>query len=125
MRSTCGHDIGHHECVFSAAKAARKARRNAALKGRSSTYQEGQRITTATYQDWVRIRAGKYQDMLETRPIPFMISPAPRLDYFVATAVTTSNKILGARRTSSTRTRSSLPCSVLPSAEVAVYGENP
>jgi len=37
-----------------------------------------------------------------------------------ATAVTTSNKILGPRRTSSTRIRSSFPCSVLPSSSVAV-----
>jgi len=40
--------------------------------------------------------------------------------YFPATAATTSNKIRGPRRTSSTRIRSSLPCSVFPSSSVAV-----
>jgi hypothetical protein len=45
--------------------------------------------------------------------------------YFPAIAATTSNKIRGPRLTSSTRIRSSFPCSVFPSSSVAVYGLNP
>ena len=52
------------------------------------------------------------------------VNPWPKSPYS-ATLTTTSNKILGPRRTSSTRIRSSFPCSVFPSSSVAAYGLNP
>src|SRR5580693_6145287 len=48
-----------------------------------------------------------------------------RFSYLVATLVTTSYNTRNPRRTSSTRMRSSFPCSVLPSSSVGVYGVNP
>ena len=56
-----------------------------------------------------------------SRPISIHpCDPWQRSPYFPATAATTSNKTRGPRRTSSTRIRSSFPCSVLPSSSVAV-----